>query len=141
VTYDVEIRNISRTAIVLPWSLIPPDASPTSASSSVFFRIGISLRPTDDAEALVGHVEALYGDPADPPTVRRVPPGVGVVIRVSTTCTINYATLERPIDAAGSSLKVAALVSFRRRETESPAFVRSNEIDVTVARIDEPPRP
>jgi hypothetical protein len=140
-TYDVEIRNISRTAIVLPWSVVPPDDPPPSASSNVFLTMSASLRLSDDPRASLGIMKVLYGDLAHPSTVRRVQPGESVLVRFLAACVIHFASVQRAFPPVGSALKVSALVSLRRRDTELPALIRSNEIDITVVRIEEPPRP
>jgi hypothetical protein len=137
ITYDVELRNTGRSPITLPWTLIEPDTAVSTSKPTEFSTVRISLHLSDDERAMVGNTESLYGNVEDPLTVRRVGAGETVVLRLPATCTINYATVERPIDVNGTELKVVARVSMRRRESELPAFVQTNETTVTVSRLDQ----
>jgi hypothetical protein len=137
ITFDLEIRNVSRSTISLPWSRIAPDNPQPSSSATVFSTLMVSLRVADDPRASLGIVEALYGEPGNQLVSRRIRPNESVVVRFPATCVINFATAPRAISAAGSPVTVSALVTVRRGDTESPAVVKSNEIEIAVSRVDE----
>ena len=60
------------------------------------------------------------------------------MVRLPGTCVINFATAPTPGAATGSQFKVSALVTLERAEADSAAVIKSNELEVTVSRIDEP---
>jgi hypothetical protein len=136
VTYDVEIRNISSSVIVLPWSLQRPDRPLPPGPSSAFSSMLVSLRLFDEPEASVGRVEGLYRSPDDAFTARRLAAGASVVIRIPTTCAISHASSQRAIPATGLPLKVFVKVLLARHDSQLPALIESDELTMTVSRID-----
>lgn len=136
ITYDVELRNDGPSRLLLPWTLIEPQTPSSTFRPTEFSTIQVSLHLTDDRDAMLGNTESLYGSAEEPLTVCRVQPGESVVLRLPATCTINYTTVERAIGVNGTDLRVFARVSLRRRKSELPAFVQSNERTVTVSRLD-----
>jgi hypothetical protein len=137
IAYDVEIRNVSQYTIALPWSRIAPDDPLPSSSATVFTTMMISLRVLDDPTASLGVGEALYRDAGDPLVMRRVRPGESVMVRLPGTCVINFATVPPPVSATGSQFKVSVLATLQRPEPDSVAVITSNELEITVSRIDE----
>ena len=86
VTYDVEVRNIGRQAITLPWSAFPPRSQPSGESRNVFPFMVLSLGVGEGMGGSLGWVEMLQGSPDEPGSFRRLPPDATVVIRSSTPC-------------------------------------------------------
>jgi hypothetical protein len=134
VSFDVEVRNVSPAAITLPWSAIQPSGQVTPGSRYMFPLMTLSLGVADELTGLVGHVETLYGDPADPYTVRTLATGAAVVIRVSTTCTLSYSRLTSGLSPSWSPIRVVAEVIVMRSASEMAALVSSSEAVLNISR-------
>lgn len=83
----------------------------------------------------MGLVDVLYGDPENELEMRRLRPKESVVVRFSGTCVVNFAKVPLRVSATGSPLRVSAQVTLKRRETESAAVIKSNELEVTVSGV------
>ena len=138
VTYDIEIRNISQSVLTLPWTLIKPATSVGRRSRTEFsaMTVTLALSGPGPGRATLGGVETLYGDSSTQFTTRRVPPGASVVVRVPTKCVILNDSSNRSISVAGTPVNVLASVHLGSRDSEMMFGVTSNEIQITISRID-----
>ncbi|MGH9198398.1 MAG: hypothetical protein ACRD1T_22025, partial [Acidimicrobiia bacterium] len=140
VTYDVELRNNTRTAVKVPWSIDPRDAG--ERSPDLFPVLVLTLQTVDGAGRL-GGLETLYGDSFAPFTTRVLQPGESVVIRATTGCHVDSAT-DQVLSAArrGMNLRVSASVSLRRDPETLDSIIRSNALPLRVhmqPRLDDVP--
>ena len=135
-TYDVEVRNIGRQAITLPWSAFPPRSQPSGESRNVFPFMVLSLGVGEGMGGSLGWVEMLQGSPDEPGSFRRLPPDATVVIRSSTPCQLTNSKAGPMIAPTGTiSLKVFARVHVARTDDELGAFAESsNALPITVSR-------
>jgi hypothetical protein len=135
VTYDVELRNIARQEITLPWSVFPPSSQPREEFATVFPIMTISLAVGDGMEGYLGSVEVLQGSLDEPGSVRRLAPGASVMIRASTPCQFRNSKAGPMIAPTGTiAVRVFARVQVKRTTDELGAFTNSNELPVTVSR-------
>lgn len=138
VTYDIELSNISKSAIMLPWDVNKPTTPSDSRSQAVFTTMMVTLMLADKSYATLGAVEALYGDLGNALTFRRVAPGASVVIRLPTKCVVYDDRFQRSIGPRGALLRVFAEVHLGPRDRQMTVVAKSNEMEVTVSRLDRP---
>jgi hypothetical protein len=138
VTYDIELSNIGKSAVMLPWDVNKPTAPSDSRSQTVFTTMMVTLMLADKSYATLGAVEALYGDLGNALTLRRVAPGASVVIRLPTKCVVYDDRFQRSIGPSGSLLRVFAEVHLGPRDRQMTVVAKSNEMEVTVSRLERP---
>jgi hypothetical protein len=139
IVFDVELQNVSRDTLTLPWSLDPANQG-RSDSPLVFpiMRLALRLSRPDVPEAVDGG-DALYGNPSDPFTIRALAPQERVVIRGSAVCnTINHRD-ERLSRRGAHAFRIYAVVSMGHSATTFGRSIESNSFPVEITYSDHVP--
>ena len=101
---------------------------------TVFPVMVVSLRVGENGlDGLLGNVETLYGDPADPFTVHRLVPRAAVVIRIGAQCEVIHARATKAGPSDPTRVIVRASVRLTREMSEGGVWIDSEPTTVTVS--------
>lgn len=140
-TYDVELRNVGKTDLLLPWSVDPRDEG--TADAGFFPVLSLSLGFQEGrARGLFYGSELLYGDTFKTFTIRRLRPREAVVVRAGAECRTTGETGTRdPFGPGSRPLRVIAQVTLKyRRNTGGPTAESSNAVPLTITWPETPRR-
>ena len=132
IVFDVELQNVSRDTVMLPWSLDPANQGRSDSPLAFpIMRLALRLSRPDVPEAVDGG-DALYGNPSDAFTMRTLAPQERVVIRGSAVCnTINHRD-ERLSRRGAHAFRVYAVVSMGQSDTTFGRSIESNAFPIEI---------
>jgi len=132
IVFDVELQNVSRETVMLPWSLDPANQGRSDSPLTFpIMRLALRLRRPDVPEAVDGG-DALYGNPSDPFTMRTLVPEERVVLRGGGVCnTINHRD-ERLSRRGAHAFRVYAVVSMGQSATTFGRSIESNALPMEI---------